>query len=174
MASRSGAPRKDALITDNFNTKKINRGGRPRGTTKAAIAALFHSNNQDDNDIKSAYQMLQDMRWVYRDVKGRKKLRAMVAGDDRQFVFLVKELMKIEAAVLAAKIRKTDEPISGSQNFFVVLKGLEGDKSMLESIDINKEGIVGIRQMQNILKPDGKEYEMDEEERKNKSSQVGD
>ena len=108
----------------------------------------------DEEDAKSAYKMLQDMRWVYRNVKGRSKLRDLVDGDDKQFVFMVKELMRIEASLLSAKIRKgEDENGQVNQNFFVVLKGLESDKKILEMTDKD----VDMKQISRALNPDGTE-----------------
>lgn len=78
---------------------------------------------------KNAYQMLGDMRHAYRKGGGRTKLAQFTQSDDRNFVFLVKELMKIESALLSAKIRKENSTASGGnqQNFFVVIKGLEDE-----------------------------------------------
>ena len=111
------------------------------------------SDPQDVDDLKSAYQMLQDMRWVYRNVQGRRKLKELVSGDDKQFVFMVKELMKIEASLMAARIRKNEEPKqSGQQNFFVVLKGLEDEKKYLNVGKMDKT--VDMKQIQKAINPD--------------------
>lgn len=81
------------------------------------------SDQKDQVDEKSAYEMLQDMRWVYRKVKGRKKLSELIENDDKQFVFMVKELMKIESSLLNTRAKAKDEP--NDKMVFVVLKGLE-------------------------------------------------
>ena len=108
-----------------------------------------------EEDEQSAYQMLQDMRYVYRKVKGRKKLAALIAADDKQFVFMVKELMKIEAQLMSAKIRaKEDLNGSAQQTVFVVLKGLEDGPKVL---DIGS-GDIDHRQISAALTPEGSEY----------------
>jgi hypothetical protein len=176
---KEGRKSKDAEISDNFNTeKKIvpsakdklaalaekRRLAREAGLTRAQDIAHYGEEPKpveatplagDDEDSRSAYKMLQDMRWVYKDLKGREKLRELVESDDRQFVFMVKELMKIEAALLAAKIRKTgeEEGKGVNQNFFVVLKGLESDKKILEMTDKD----VDMKQISRALNPDGSE-----------------
>jgi hypothetical protein len=113
------------------------------------------SEAKDEDDAKSAYKMLQDMRWVYRNVSGRRKLKELVEGDDKQFVFMVKELMRIEAALLSAKIRKTGEEGDGkvNQNFFVVLKGLEEDKKVLDLVSKD----IDLKQISRATNPDGTE-----------------
>lgn len=112
----------------------------------------------DPEDEQSAYQMLQDMRYVYRKVKGRTKLRDLIASDDKQFVFMVKELMKIEAQLMSAKIR-AKEDLSGSaqQTVFVVLKGLEDDPRILDVSPVEDTDI-DQRQIAAALTPEGKEY----------------
>lgn len=130
--------------------------GRVNGSPEVEVTAP-ESDPDDVDDAKSAYKMLQDMRWVYRNVKGRSKLLDLVKGDDKQFVFMVKELMKIEAALLSAKIRKTGEEEGGraNQNFFVVLKGLEEDKKVLEMVSSS----IDIKQIARATNPDGTEME---------------
>lgn len=109
-------------------------------------------------DEPSAYQMLQDMRYVYRKVKGRTKLAALIASDDKQFVFMVKELMKIESQLMSAKIR-AKEDLSGTaqQTVFVVLKGLEDDPRILDVTPANEEDI-DQKQISAALTPEGSEY----------------
>ena len=92
---------------------------------------------------------------LYRKAQGRKKLLDLVDEDDKQFLFLVKELMKIEASILSAKIRKegVGDGTGVNQNFFVVLKGLEEDKKILESISKD----VDMKQISKAMNPDGTE-----------------
>lgn len=118
------------------------------------------------SDAESAYQMLQDMRWVYRGVGGRSKLKAMVADDDKQFVFMVKELMKIESALMSARVKK--EETSGGlnqRNFFVILKGLDDDRRILDSTQVDKT--VDMKQISRAINPDEDSYEPEEEESRN-------
>jgi len=109
------------------------------------------SDIEDTSDFKSAYQMLQDMRWIYRHVHGRKRLKALVEDDDKQFVFMVKELMKIEASLMAAKVRKGEDLNQPDQrSFFVVLKGLEDEKKYLSS---EMDKTIDMGQIQKAINP---------------------
>ena len=105
-----------------------------------------------DADAKAAYQMLQDMRWVYKEVKGRTKLKKLIKGDDKQFVFMVKELMKIEASLMAAKARAKDDGLGGSQQtVFVILKGLDAIPIGVSDKDVD------MKQVARAISPDGEE-----------------
>ena len=107
----------------------------------------------DTDDDKSANQMLADMRWVYRKVKGRKRLKELIEGDDKQFVFMIKELMKIEAA----KIMKNKDDGSPNQTVFVVLKGLDEEKKYLVDDAVN------LKQVQHVIQPESGEFEPEPE-----------
>lgn len=119
-------------------------------------------------DAESAYQMLQDMRWVYQSLKGRDKLKKMVKDDDKQFVFMVKELMKIESALMAARVKKDGGDTNNQQNFFVVLKGLEDEQTVLQSMDKT----VDMKQIQRAINPDESSYEPEEEIDKNEPPEM--
>lgn len=107
-------------------------------------------------DEQSAYQMLQDMRYVYKKVDGRMKLKNLIASDDRQFVFMVKELMKIEAQLMSAKIRAKEDLNGGAQQtVFVVLKGLE---DMPKVLDVTPDDDIDHRQIAAAMTPEGGEY----------------
>ena len=86
--------------------------------------------------------------------------------DDKEFKFMVKELLKIEASLMAAKIRKegdTESPGSRQQNFFVVLKGLEEEKKLLSDAGV-VDKTVDMKQIQRAINPDlGEVYEAEEE-----------
>ena len=100
--------------------------------------------------------LFQDMRAIYKKLKGREKLEKW-AKDDKNFMTLVKELMKQESAVLAAKIRKGEGEINGgSQSFFVVLKGLEEEKGLAEKFD---DKTVDMKQVKHVLEPEAGPYE---------------
>jgi hypothetical protein len=105
----------------------------------------------DENDVKAAYQMLQDMRYVYKKVGGKAKLLKLMEEDDKQFVFMVKELMKIESNLMTAKSKENDNGSKG-QMVFVVLKGLE-DEIKLNTMMGPKD--VDIKQITDALNPDG-------------------
>jgi hypothetical protein len=86
-----------------------------------------------EDDDKSAYRMLQDMRSIYKSVDGKKKLQELIKSDDKQFVFMVKELMKIEAQLMSAKIKAKEGPGGvGNVTTFVIIKGLEDEKKIIE------------------------------------------
>jgi hypothetical protein len=107
---------------------------------------------EPDADAKAAYQMLQDMRWVYRKVKGRTKLKNLIEDDDKQFVVMVKELMKIEASLMAAKVRAKEYGGGISQQtVFVILKGLDAIP-----IDVSDKD-VDMKQVSRAISPDGEE-----------------
>ena len=119
--------------------------------------------NIDGDDEKSAHRMLADMRWVYRKVHGRRKLKELVESDDKQFVSMVKELMKIESALMTANIRKDGDVAvgggTGQQNFFVVLKGLEDDTKMVSAV---LDKTVDMKQITRAMNPDENSYEPEE------------
>jgi len=158
--AKEGGVAKDQEIVDGFNPEKTI--APTRGDIKAGLAQVAEDEGGkrkfdiDEDDDRSSAQMLKDMRWVYRNVKGRSKLKLLVEDDDKQFVFMVKELMKIEASILAAKIRKEGVGAEGgvNQNFFVVLKGLEEDKAILEQVDKT----VDMKQIARAMNPDGTEF----------------
>ena len=136
---KEGRKEKDAVIKEGFNPDKIG------GMSKTAIAKMEREERKalkDANKVStpnseadllrlalgeeddSSYNMLLDMRWAYKKVKGRKKLLKLIKDDDKQFVVMVKELIRLESVLLTAKLRK-DGDGSEKQAVFVVLKGLE-------------------------------------------------
>ena len=114
---------------------------------------LESEDEMDTDGKKDVKQMLQDMRWVYREVKGRKKLKDLMA-DDKQFVNLAKELMRVETALLTAEIRTKQEGKSGNgrQSFFVVLKGLEEEKPLMNAMT-STSGVIDYKQISNAINP---------------------
>ena len=122
-----------------------------------------------EEDEKSAHKMLLDLRYAYRNAKGvdgkkGKQRLVQLMENDTDFKFAVKELLKIEAALMAAKIRKDGggEGLGGGQqNFFVVLKGLEDEKRFLPAGEIDK--IVDMKQIARAMNPEENSYEPEEE-----------
>jgi hypothetical protein len=112
-------------------------------------------------DLSAAYQMLEDMRWVYKNASvdgktGRKRLQKLMESD-REFMTMVKELMKIESALLSARIRKEgDGGLGGGQGFFVILKGLESDNDVLKNAG---DGTIDMKQVAHVLDPSAGRYE---------------
>jgi len=154
---KTGRKVKGAEITDNPSLVPKNKGGRPSKAQEAADMVEL----EEEYSKKSANQMLQDMRWVYRTLDGRKKLKKLVKEDDKQFVFMVKELMKIEASLLTAQIRKDgDLGGGGQQNFFVVLKGLE-DVKVVKGAD---DKTIDLNQIQDALNPNAQRFEIEEKQ----------
>jgi len=127
----------------------------PAETPSKEELEKFVAGLEGEDDEKSAYQMLQDMRWVYRKVAGRKKLHNLMKEDDKQFLFMVKELMKIEAQLLSAQIRSKEDPQGQQQQtVFVVLKGLEEPPVVVAG-----DGAIDLKQVSAALTPEGKEYD---------------
>lgn len=116
------------------------------------------------DDGKSAKRMLDDLRYAYRHtvgndgLKGRQRLTELMKNDS-EFKYFVKELMKIEVALMTAEAKKPNAAgtnIGGQQNFFVVLKGLE-----VAEVGGSADNTVDMRQIQNILDPEHRVYEQD-------------
>ena len=173
---KTGRRSKDSSISDNFNLDKkgsLNKKALSRAaeiaknqqiaTEEKKLRAAEEEERKvekengtearDRDHEKSALQMLADMRWVYRQVAGRKKLKDLMTSD-AEFKFLVKELMRIEAAILSAQIRKDGPKETGNQTTFVILQGLEDEKrfGVREITDTD-------RQVSILLNPDGSESE---------------
>lgn len=201
---RGGRTAKDVIITDGFNKSKrgslsqkalknvarqqerdpkagtfggkrnIGTGQKKGWKEKAAAGAM--------DDLRSAQQMLLDLRYAYRNakgsdgkLKGRARLLELMKTDS-EFKYMVKELLKIEVGLMQAKIKKEEGNSGGSgggnqQNFFVVLKGLEeapqmkiaaGDKS------------IDMRQIERAMNPDQNSYEPegDEDENRDKPAEI--
>jgi predicted RNase H-like nuclease (RuvC/YqgF family) len=107
----------------------------------------------EEEAARSAYQMLEDMRYVYRNAGGRAKLMKLMKADDKQFVFMVKELMKIEATLLATKIKTKGEGGKTDGAVFVVLKGLNDEKvDSLKIITVDGEK-VNVGQIRDAMNP---------------------
>jgi hypothetical protein len=178
---RPGRVSKNIEIQNGFNQTPIyetNAGASKRrlyrqAYRKALINEKFYSKDVADDagdidDLKAAQQMLQDLRYAYRNSvgadgkRGKQRLVALMESD-AEFKFVVKELLKIEASLMAAQSRKegsTGE--SGNQCVFVILKGLETDKEIL-GLTSETSGL-DIKQIQHALNPDGSEYDGDRKE----------
>lgn len=105
--------------------------------------------DDDEGDDNFARDLMEDMRWVYRQINGREKLRTLM-GQDKEFISLVKELMKLEAAYLTSKMKGKGTG-SGGAGFLVVLKGLEGDDKLVA--DMKKDKIIDLKQIERALNP---------------------
>lgn len=190
---KPGPPAKDASITEGFNenkkltAKEKREIKRQRDMVLAAkrkakeLEALKKLKSEvggqatrvsaADDDVQSAYQMLEDMRWVYQKVGGRKALQKFIKENSKAYELMVKELMKIESAMKQTEIKQSGGMGgSGSQNVFVVLKGLESEEKQLTVVNAsNGQGQIDLRSMSNILKPadaleDNAEIPLDDED----------
>lgn len=103
-------------------------------------------------------QLLDDMRWVYKEVGGRRRLEKFIKDNPKAFELMVKELMKLESQIVLGELKKGEALDGGPQNFFVVLKGLEDEQRF--PITRGDEGpVVDMRSVAKILSPDGSTYE---------------
>lgn len=82
------------------------------------------------SDIAASMQMLHDMRFAYNKANGRKKLADLVKNDDKQFASMVKELIRLEVALQAKNIGTRLGDGDGTQNFFVIVKGLNTEEEV--------------------------------------------
>ena len=92
--------------------------------------------------------LMSDMRWVYKQLRGRDKLLELM-DNDKEFLVLVKELMKLEAAYLTNKLKNRGSRTGGG--FLVVLKGLEGDNKLVA--DMKKDKTIDLKQIERALNP---------------------
>jgi hypothetical protein len=186
---RPGRVSKDAKITNGFNQTKIyetdaeakrrillekrrlyRRAYRKAATEKAAEKETVRDEDVKDDagdadDLKAAQRMLQDLRYAYRNSvgadgkRGKQRLVALMESD-AEFKFAVKELLKIEASLMAAQIRKEGSTGQGeNQCVFVILKGLETPESVID-IAAGTSGL-DIKQIRHAMNPDGSEYGVD-------------
>lgn len=105
----------------------------------------------EEPELSISSKMLSDMRWVYSQVDGRKKLLDMVKGDDKQFAFMIKELIRFETAEAERKAGKSGSEGGG---FFVVIKGLEDENRLKSAMDGQKNEISNHRIAITIANPE--------------------
>jgi NurA-like 5'-3' nuclease len=155
---QGGRVPKDVEITDGFNPLKID-DPLSRAEKKELNAVLKDAEN--DASLSGVSRMLEDLRYGYQysvgptGKKGKQRLEELMQSDS-EFKFAVRELLKIEGALLAAKIRKEgDNSGATQQNVFVVLKGLDEDKKYIEMFDKT----VDLKQISRATNPDGSELE---------------
>jgi hypothetical protein len=106
---------------------------------------------QEVEDKIASYRMLQDMRWVYKKVDGRKKLLELVDADDKQFAFMVKELIKFETARME---KDKGNSADSNQNFFVILKGLDDEEALKQKIG----NVIDTEQVKITMTPDERDF----------------
>jgi len=122
LKSKVGRVSKDSEILDNFNGIKENNLSKKeekQAMSQSEAEELSILGNDDE-----AYKLLKDMRWIYRTVGGRRKLKKLMKEDDKQFVTMMKEMFKMESAIMASKLKRGDGMGGGDPSYFVILKGL--------------------------------------------------
>lgn len=79
----------------------------------------------DDADQSFESRVLKDLLWAYEQVDGRKTLLRLIQDDDKQFAFLLKELIRFETM-------KEEKKKGGGngQGFFVVIRGLADEQAL--------------------------------------------
>ena len=107
------------------------------------------------DQLSLASKMLSDLRWVYGQVDGRKKLLDMVKEDDKQFAFIIKELLRLESDILA---KNPDGGSGGNVAALVVIKGLH-DQEKVDDIMRGGNEISNERIAITMDNPDGSEGE---------------
>lgn len=189
VKKRPGRKAKDAMFTEGFNPnkeltpmekrqlarqKKILSDARKKKREQDLLEKLKDKQDDSaddplDDSAESDYGMLQDMRWVYQRMGGRKALKNFIRKNDKAYELMVKELMKIESAMKQAEIRKTDAGGGGNQNVFVVLKGLEEEQRVMSVVTAaDGQGQIDLKSMNSVLKPsdavDNAEIPLDDED----------
>ena len=101
-----------------------------------------------DSDNAWAY-MLKDMRSAYKSAGGRKKLLGLIKADDKLLMAMVKELMKVEASLMATEMRNKNVEAGERPVTFVILKGLYTDKEVDKMVD----KMVDIDQVTDAINP---------------------
>jgi hypothetical protein len=94
--------------------------------------------------------MLKDMRSVYKSAGGRAKLLKLIKADDKLLMAMVKELMKVEASLMATEMRSKTGMDGGEKPVtFVILKGLYTDAEVKKITD----GPIDIDQVTDAINP---------------------
>jgi len=106
------------------------------------------------DQLSLASKMLSDLRWVYGKVDGRQKLLDMVKDDDKQFAFIIKELLRLESDML----EKNPDGTGGNIAALVVIKGLH-DQERVDDIMRGGNEISNERIAITMDNPDGSEGE---------------
>jgi hypothetical protein len=144
--TKKGHPTKDSEILDNFNmTKENNLSRREEKQAMSQSEAEELSILGDDDE---AYKLLKDMRWIYRTVGGRRKLKRLMKEDDKQFITMMKEMFKMESAIMASKLKRGDGMGGGDPSYFVILKGLRDTPVTEQTADG-----VDTRQIEHAINP---------------------
>ena len=164
-----GRKTKDREITNNFNPNK--RGNLSK---KELNKVKKSAENQlppipDIGDVEGlldgadfSFQVLKDLREAYASVDPKAKLKELIKTD-KDFAEVVKNLLRVETALLATKMKEKDNGITGgSAAVFVIIKGLEDEKRVDKAIKLTDTG-VDLEQVMNALNPNAeKKVEVEE------------
>lgn len=167
--STGGRKTKDREITNNFNPDK--RGNLSRRELNKIKKSSSFSDIPDIEDVDGlldgdsvSFQILKDMREAYISSNGKNKLKNMVKND-KDFAVVVKELLKVESALLSAKMKRDgdgDGRTGNSVAVFVIIKGLEDEQRVDKAIKLTDTG-VDLEQVMNALDPNAeKKVEFEE------------
>ena len=127
LDKKGGLSKRDLLKAQVDKRKQELREARKQGAVDRQLPRVKEKAGSDED------RMLADMWWVYRNAEfedpatkkkmtGRQKLLQLVQSDDKQYLFMVKELLRIEAL---RKEKSSGD--GGGKAVFVVLKGLHDE-----------------------------------------------
>jgi hypothetical protein len=145
-SARGGRRSKSDGLTQNLNKavdkvtlKALEMDEKRLAKDREKLLGKEEEDSPEEEDGSFAYQMLRDLRAAYKSGKGKSKLLTLMK-DDKEFKFLIKELLKVETAMMAAKIRRDPGQGGGGDRpaVYVVLKGLECEKPLLTAIAKNE------------------------------------
>jgi hypothetical protein len=106
--------------------------------------------DDDDEEMKFAHQMIADVRSIYKKMRGKQKLEELMEND-KEFMSIFKELMKVETALMLKKLGAKDGGVGEGAGFFVILKGLESEKPIVKAM--MEETDIDIKQVERAMNP---------------------
>ena len=186
---KPGSKPKDSAITDNPNLegKKLSKreiaalktkearlsaeltgeAGASRGSGKKPPKKEIDPQTAEERELKVAQKMLEDLRYAYRNAvgkdgkKGRDRLMELMKTDF-EFKFAMKELMKIESALVSSKIKSRENGGGNGESVatLVILKGLYDEDPKK---GVKQDERVDLDQVANALNPEYHEQESNED-----------
>jgi hypothetical protein len=137
------------------NKKKREKLLKAKQKYQEALEELGETDGEiavDLDESQFSRQMISDMREVFKSAGGKKMLLDLVKDDPKQFRDLIKELMRVETALMVRELNKK-EAASGnvdSPAVFVILKGLETPEQVVNKYN---DPDVDLAQIENALNP---------------------